>query len=70
MVFHDMSANFTLRKHPDGWMARRIVDPIILGPVDLVHLECLMRLSDATAHLRICPAGIKEQEQKLWDESI
>lgn len=58
-----MSKNFTIRKHPEGWMARRIVDPIILGPVSLVHLEALMRLSDASAHLRI-----KDREQKLWDE--
>ena len=65
-----MNANFTLRKHPDGWMARRIVDPIILGPADLVHLEALMRLSDSLAPLRVCPVDITKQEQKLWDDSI
>lgn len=47
-----MSANFTLRKHPDGWMARRIVDPIILGPIERTYLEALMKLSDDTAPMR------------------
>jgi hypothetical protein len=33
-------------------MARRIVDPIILGPIERTYLEALMKLSDDTAPMR------------------